>query len=125
MTHKPALVVVAIAGTLDVIAGLVFAAVEHLPVLMGLYWAVATATTVGYGDVIPRTVAGRITAVVVMLTVVPLFAATFSLFTSGLTSTRVRKHILPHTEATRRIVADIYHDRTGQHHPDAPHPREL
>jgi len=33
----------------------------------GMYWAVATLTTVGYGDVVPTTVAGRTLAAVVMV----------------------------------------------------------
>ena len=36
-------------------------------VLTGIYWAVVTITTVGYGDVVPVTVAGRFLAVIVML----------------------------------------------------------
>lgn len=36
-------------------------------VLTGIYWAVVTITTVGYGDVAPVTVAGRFLAVLVML----------------------------------------------------------
>ena len=36
-------------------------------VLTGIYWAVVTITTVGYGDVAPVTAAGRLLAVIVML----------------------------------------------------------
>ena len=36
-------------------------------VLTGIYWAVVTITTVGYGDVAPMTVGGRFLAVLVML----------------------------------------------------------
>ncbi len=36
-------------------------------VLSGIYWAVVTITTVGYGDVVPVTPAGRFIAVLVML----------------------------------------------------------
>ena len=33
----------------------------------GLWWAVQTVTTVGYGDYVPRNVAGRLVATFVML----------------------------------------------------------
>lgn len=103
MTHKAAALTIATAAVLDAGCGLGYAAAEHLSAPLGLYWAVTTATTVGYGDLTPRTLAGHVIAVAVMLTVVPLFAATFSLFTSGLTAGhvtraehRIKEHVTSH-----------------------------
>ena len=40
----------------------------------GVWWAVATVTTVGYGDVVVRTVPGRIVAMVLMLAAIGFLA---------------------------------------------------
>lgn len=68
-----------------------FALTDHLPVPTGLYWAVTTATTVGYGDVTPHNTAARIVASAVMLTCIPLLAGAFALFTGAAASAALRK----------------------------------
>jgi voltage-gated potassium channel len=74
-----------------VAGGLAFAAVEHRSVGTGLYWAVTTATTVGYGDVVPTNTAGRVIAVFVMLTTIPIFGAVFALFAGATVLSHLRR----------------------------------
>jgi voltage-gated potassium channel len=85
--HKRAVVTITAAVLLDTALGLGFAAADHVSVPDDLWFSVVTATTVGYGDVVPHGWAAHLIAVTIMLSVIPLFAATFSLLTSGLTST--------------------------------------
>lgn len=101
--HKLALLTIASAAVLDAIGGWAFAVVEHLSVGTGLYWAITTATTAGYGDVVPHSWPGHLIAVLVMLTVVPLFSATFSLFTASLMKGHIDKR---HEELKRSIGSE-------------------
>jgi voltage-gated potassium channel len=71
--------------------GAVFAAVQHLPVTTGWYWAIETATTVGYGDVTPTSPAARVVASVVMLTTIPLLAGAFALVTGTAVARGMRR----------------------------------
>lgn len=100
MNRRAAIYTIVAAVTLDVVGAFCFAAVENRSVATSIYWSVTTATTVGYGDITPHTHVGRAIAVVVMLTVIPLFAATFSLLTTSLTTLHVSRL---HDEALAHI----------------------
>jgi voltage-gated potassium channel len=79
-----ALVLVLIAGALErIVEPAVFTS-------LGLaYWfAASTVTTVGYGDIVPHSVAGRIVAVVLMLTGLSLIPTITSVVVSVLVSKR-------------------------------------
>ncbi|HVW80856.1 MAG TPA: potassium channel family protein [Mycobacteriales bacterium] len=102
MNRRAALITIAAAVGCDVLGAIWFAAVENISVPSALYWSVTTATTVGYGDITPHTHTGRFIAVLVMLTVIPLFAATFSLLTTSLTTMHASKL---HAEA----LAHLHH----------------
>ena len=52
----------------------VFAHSEHKTFGTAIWWAVVTSATVGYGDLYPVTVVGRVTAVVVMVAGISMFA---------------------------------------------------
>jgi voltage-gated potassium channel len=87
-------VVVVVAG------GAAFALTEGVSVGTGIYWAIITASTVGYGDVTPHNTAGRIVASVVLLTAIPALAAVFALAVGLAAVTHIRRllgmeHVTP------------------------------
>jgi len=60
----------------------------------GLWWAFVTLTTVGYGDVVPATTAGRLLAVMTMIFGIALYSlliANLTYFVEGLGVVRVRE----------------------------------
>lgn len=89
--RRYALITIALAITLDFILGYAFGIADHIGVWRGLYFATVTATTVGYGDIAVVGWLPHVLAIFMMVTVIPLFGATFSLFTSGLTSFHVHR----------------------------------
>lgn len=86
--HKRAFQVLLATVALDAVFGLLYALADHVHPLHGMYCAIGTATTVGC-DVPPANGPAYVLSTVMMLTVVPLFAAVFSFFTSGLTADHV------------------------------------
>ena len=101
MHHRRAGRVLATAVTLDVALGVAFGLADHVGAWDGLYFATVTATTVGYGDVIPHGWGPHVLAVLIMCTVIPLFASVFSLVTTGLTADHVD---VRHRELKRHVT---------------------
>ena len=50
----------------------------------GIYWAIVTLTTVGYGDIVPKTVLGQIISSMVMITGYSIIAVPTGIFTAEL-----------------------------------------
>jgi len=72
---------------------------EYSNLGVGLWWAVQTVTTVGYGDVAPSAVSGRIVAAAVMLYGIAFIAVVTAL----ITSTFVARAAQEHEEAHARV----------------------
>jgi voltage-gated potassium channel len=85
-----AIVIAATSTAITVAAGVLvtlFDRDNYPSVGSGLWWAAQTVTTVGYGDNVPMTLAGRLVAVVVML-----FGISFlTVITAAITSTFVAR----------------------------------
>ncbi len=88
-----ALTLLILAAFFTFLGAILFSITQHVSLGTGLYWAITTATTVGYGDVTPHNTAGRIIAVGVMLTAIPLFGAIFALLAALATAARLRRLI--------------------------------
>jgi voltage-gated potassium channel len=88
---RKAMAVIVTATVVSVVAGGVLITLvdgQDFPdVGIGLWWAVQTVTTVGYGDVTPHTVVGRVIGTVIMLESIAFIA----IVTAAITSTFVQR----------------------------------
>jgi voltage-gated potassium channel len=78
-------VIVATTATVVVLGGVVMRLIDHREyanVWVGMWWAMQTVTTVGYGDVTPADRSGRIVASVVMLQGIAFLTITTAVITS-------------------------------------------
>ena len=98
------------------ISSLLMYAVEHdaqphvfKNAFSGLWWAVATVTTVGYGDIYPITGLGRLLGAVIAFSGVAALAIPTGIITSGIME-RVGRHDVA-AEAKVRSTKDEEHDR--------------
>ena len=82
-------------GAVVVISGVLISVFDHREfdnVWLGMWWAIQTVTTVGYGDVTPADVVGRIIAAFVMLQGIAFLA----IVTAAITSTFVARATAEH-----------------------------
>jgi voltage-gated potassium channel len=91
--RKAVLLIVAVAAILSFAAAILVELVDPAIGSFGnaLWWAVSTVTTVGYGDVVPTSPAGRLAGVVLMLTGIALIPVITSVVVSVLVSQRNRE----------------------------------
>lgn len=118
--------VIAVAFMLVVLAGAAVRLVEpdtFTTIGLSFWWAVETVTTVGYGDIVPESPAGRIVGTLLMLTGLGLIPTLTSLVVATLVGKRTREQQeqldrqgKEHAEALARIeahLARINDGRTG------------
>ena len=69
----------------------------------GFWWSLQTVTTVGYGDVVPASIAGRVTAAVVMLAGLSFLAVTTAAVTNAFVEAAARRRA--HADDT--VIAEV------------------
>lgn len=101
--------VIAVATSLVAVSGLLARLIEpdtFTSLGLSYWWAVVTVTTVGYGDVVPESLAGRVVGSMLMLTGLALIPTLTSLTVSALISKRRRtdQERIERLEAEQAVV---------------------
>ncbi len=73
----------------------------------GIWWAIVTVSTVGYGDISPQTVTGRIVAIVLMVVGIGFLAVLTATISSHFVKAERQEEHAGIAEALARIEADL------------------
>jgi voltage-gated potassium channel Kch len=97
---RTAAAVIVTATTVVVVAGGVLMRLldhgEYADIWVGIWWALQTVTTVGYGDVTPKNPSGRIIATFVMLQGIAFLAITTAAITSTFVARATKERDMAH-----------------------------
>ena len=103
---------------------------EYPNIFIGMWWAIQTVTTVGYGDVTPKAVAGRIVAAIVMLEGIAFVAIVTAAVTSTFVARATKQYDAAAADADKKRDAQIdsslaeINQRLDQRRDDAARPRK-
>jgi voltage-gated potassium channel len=84
-----------------------YASAERISVGDALYWGLSTMTTVGYGDITPKTVEGKVIACVLMLVGVGFFAVITGAIAQRFLATEVEEAVGELTGAEIDVITQI------------------
>nr|WP_035455547.1 potassium channel family protein [Agrilactobacillus composti] len=87
LKHNGLIYLIYISIVLLLISSVLYALAESVPLSQALWWAVATATTVGYGDISPHTLIGKLAAVLLMFVGIGFIGMLTSSITTYFTDT--------------------------------------
>ena len=88
-------------------SGIVIRLVDHKEygnVWVGMWWALQTVTTVGYGDVTPKAVSGRLVASVVLLYAIAFLAVITAVVTSVFVARATRELAGRHLDESKELL---------------------
>ena len=99
----------ALFGVIALVAAGLFAVFEGQSLIDGLWWAMVTLTTVGYGDLSPATAGGRVVAVALMLTsigIVSVVTANIAAFFVGDDADHASTNVEERLEAIEKLIVE-------------------
>jgi voltage-gated potassium channel Kch len=104
LSVRKAMAVIVSATIVSVLIGGVLMTIldgEEFPnVGIGMWWALQTVTTVGYGDVAPENPAGRVVGALIMLEAIAFIAIVTAAITSSFVERARREHAAASTESS-------------------------